>query len=239
MSQTFISQTTHRRLLKDVKDMLKSPLTEQGIYYVHDDADILQGYALVIGPADTLYADGFYFFKFTFPVDYPFSPPLLRFLTGDGQTRFNPNLYRNGKVCLSILNTWKGEQWTSCQTIRSILLTLVTLFHNNPLLNEPGITKKHHACKPYNEIIRYRNYQIAMLKVINQDMIPSAFMGLFPYIKEHTNKNKDAILKRLNELADKAPKDTYHVSLYNMKCSTDYKALRDRMTLAISDISEN
>ena len=63
-------------------------------------------------------------------------------MTCDGATRFHPNLYRNGKVCLSILNTWKGEQWTSCQTIRSILLTLITLFHNKPLLNEPGFTEK-------------------------------------------------------------------------------------------------
>ena len=49
----------------------------------------------------------------------------LNYLTNDGKTRFNPNLYRNGKVCISLLNTWKGEQWTSCQTIESILLSLV------------------------------------------------------------------------------------------------------------------
>lgn len=30
------------------------------------------------------------------------------------QVRFNPNLYQDGKVCLSILNTWHGrpeEKW--------------------------------------------------------------------------------------------------------------------------------
>lgn len=30
------------------------------------------------------------------------------------QVRFNPNLYNDGKVCLSVLNTWHGrpeERW--------------------------------------------------------------------------------------------------------------------------------
>ena len=33
----------------------------------------------------------------------------LTYLTNDGNTRFHPNLYRNGKVCLSVLNTWRGK----------------------------------------------------------------------------------------------------------------------------------
>ena len=86
-------------------------------------------------------------FEFNFPTNYPMSPPKLNYLTNDGSTRFHPNLYRNGKVCLSVLNTWRGEGWTSCQTIRSVLLILVTLFHNKPLLNEPGITENIvHLC---------------------------------------------------------------------------------------------
>ena len=35
--------------------------------------------------------------------------------TGRGQVRFNPNLYKDGKVCLSLLGTWpgaQGEQWS-------------------------------------------------------------------------------------------------------------------------------
>ena len=81
-----------------------------------------------------------FFFKFRYPDDYPYSPPHVEFLTNNDKVRFNPNLYRNGKVCISILNTWTGPQWSSCQNISSVLLTLVTLFHNKPLLNEPGLT---------------------------------------------------------------------------------------------------
>ena len=97
-----------------------------------------------------------YFFKFAYPTDYPFTPPKVTYLTNNGTTRFNPNLYRNGKVCVSLLNTWKGEQWTSCQTISTILLTLTTLFHNKPLLKEPGVSEKHQHFIQYNNIIELK-----------------------------------------------------------------------------------
>jgi ubiquitin-conjugating enzyme E2 Z len=54
-----------------------------------------------------------------FPEDYPSSAPHIVFCTTNGgKTRFNPNLYSDGKVCLSILGTWRGEsgeQWSSVQ----------------------------------------------------------------------------------------------------------------------------
>ena len=135
----FISKETQKRLLKDVADIMRNNLSNQGIYYIHDEENILKGYAMIFGPKDTPYENGVYFFNFKFPYNYPYQPPKLEYLTNNGKTRFNPNLYRSGKVCLSLLNTWKGEQWTSCQTIRSILLTLVTVLNEHPLINEPGI----------------------------------------------------------------------------------------------------
>ena len=140
-----MSRDSRKRLQKDIVQIIKNPLTEHGIYYTHDDTDMLKGYAVVFGPADTIYRYGAYMFKFKFPTNYPVSPPKLTYLTNDGSTRFHPNLYRNGKVCLSVLNTWRGEGWTSCQNISSILLILGTLFHNKPLLNEPGIKETHNS----------------------------------------------------------------------------------------------
>lgn len=44
-----------------------------------------------------------------FPTDYPNTPPrVLIMTTSSGTVRFNPNLYNSGKVCLSILGTWRG-----------------------------------------------------------------------------------------------------------------------------------
>ncbi len=103
-----ISRETKHRLINDIKDLIKNPLTSHGIYYIHDEENMLRGSALIIGPSDTIYADGFFLFKFKIPPNYPYSPPIVTFHTQGDNIRFNPNLYRNGKVCLSILNTWKG-----------------------------------------------------------------------------------------------------------------------------------
>ena len=113
----FISRETTKRLIKDVKDIIKNPLNENGIYYIHDELDMMKGYALIIGPSETPYFGGYYFFKIEYPKDYPHSPPLVTYCTNGKNIRFNPNLYKCGKVCISLLNTWRGDQWTSCQTI--------------------------------------------------------------------------------------------------------------------------
>ena len=59
---------------------------------------------LIIGPFDTPYEGGFFHFYLRFSPNYPRCPPRVKFMTtGSGRVRFNPNLYCNGKVCLSIL----------------------------------------------------------------------------------------------------------------------------------------
>jgi len=163
---SFIAKDTLRRIISDIKDLRLNPLTAHGIFYEHDETDMLKGRALIIGPADTPYADGFYLFRFNFPVNYPHAPPTVEFCTGDGYTRFNPNLYRTGKVCLSILNTWKGEPWSGCQTISSVLLAICTVLNAEPLLNEPGITKAHRDYDAYNAIITYKNIEVAVFKML-------------------------------------------------------------------------
>ena len=166
-----ISKETVKRLSKDIKELIKSPLDDEGIYYKHDDTNILKGYAYISGPYDSVYVGGNYFFTFTFPYDYPHKPPIVEFNTSDGVTRFHPNLYRTGKICLSILNTWKGEQWTGCQSIRTILLTIMSILDNKPLLHEPGYTEKHVDFSNYNEIILFKNIEFSINKLMAKDFI--------------------------------------------------------------------
>ena len=73
---TFISKESITRLLRDVKQMIKSPLTENGIYYIHDDVDMLKGYALIIGPEDTPYFAGNYFFEICYFI-YSINQPIM------------------------------------------------------------------------------------------------------------------------------------------------------------------
>ena len=104
-SESIKPNKINKRLLKDVANILKHPLYNEGIYYKHDETDAYKGYAMIVGPSESLYRYGYYLFNFEFPREYPYAPPKVYYLTNDGSTRFNPNLYRNGKVCISILNT--------------------------------------------------------------------------------------------------------------------------------------
>jgi ubiquitin-protein ligase len=177
-----ISKETVKRLINDVKDIMCNPLEDNGIYYIHDDEDMMKGYAMIVGPEDTPYYGGFYFFEFNFPINYPYSPPILKYKTNVNNIRFNPNLYVNEKVCVSILNTWSGEQWSSCQTIRTILFTLLTLLNKNPLLNEPGIDieKDKLIISKYNDIIEFCNIYYEYCDIyLKSNKIYYPFFNLF------------------------------------------------------------
>jgi ubiquitin-conjugating enzyme E2 Z len=245
-SDQFVKKDALRRIISDIKELRKNPLTAHGIYYEHDETDMLKGRALIIGPADTPYADGFYFFTFQFPANYPHAPPKVEFCTGDGFTRFNPNLYRTGKVCLSILNTWKGEQWSGCQTISSVLLALCTVLNDEPLLNEPGITKTHRDYEGYNEIIKYKNIEVAifgMLESVTAGAVSTSASeagteGVLTVSKNDANEfaifgdimrkyfleNKEKIRQRVLQGDNKE----YTIGVYKMTVLTDYKGLLEK-----------
>ena len=104
--------------------------------------------------------------KFIFPSNYPYEPPIVKFIS-NSNVRFHPNLYVNGKICLSVLNTWKGEGWTSCQSIYSILIILSSILTNNSLTYEPGITLSHYDVEKYNLLIYYKNIEYSILYIIN------------------------------------------------------------------------
>ena len=224
---TFISKDTMRRIISDIREIRQNPLTQHGIYYEHDESDMLKGKALIIGPADTPYADGFYLFKFKFPANYPHLPPEVEFCTHDGETRFNPNLYRSGKVCLSILNTWQGEQWSGCQTISSVLLAICTVLNDSPLLNEPGLTKAHRDFENYNKIIAYKNIKVAIFGVLSNIRIKEDFACFLEIMREYFQKSKENIRLRLAG-KEKAGKEMVETGVYSMNICINYAELWEK-----------
>lgn len=224
-----ISKSTIQRLIRDVKQIIKEPLHDNGIYYQHDEEDMMKGYAMIIGAKDTPYYGGFYMFEFSFPTNYPHSPPVVTYLTNGDGIRFNPNLYKNGKVCVSVLNTWKGDQWTSCQNISTILLALCMVLCDKPLLNEPGITEKHKDFKRYTSIIEFKNIEIAMLNMLNQKegYYLNKFDRFFPHMKEYFEKNSEDLKKYLLGLWSKSEPGSVIIStsLYSMRITINYNKL--------------
>ena len=67
--------------------------------------------ALVMGPPGTPYEDAVFVFDLQLPPDFPQQPPAVHYISH--AERINPNLYENGKVCLSLLGTWTGRE--SCE----------------------------------------------------------------------------------------------------------------------------
>ena len=78
------------------------------------------------------------------PLEYPNCPPLVQFLTtGRGQFRFNANLYRDGKVCLSLLGTWSGPGWEpQTSTLLQVFLSIQSMIMcADAYYNEPGFDR--------------------------------------------------------------------------------------------------
>uniref|UniRef100_A0A8C5ASF8 UBC core domain-containing protein n=1 Tax=Gadus morhua TaxID=8049 RepID=A0A8C5ASF8_GADMO len=104
-----------------------------------DRMDLLS--ALIKGPTRTPYEDGLFLFDIQLPNIYPAVPPLFSYLS-QVSGRLNPNLYDNGKVCVSLLGTWIGkgnERWTSKSSLLQVLISIQGLILvNEPYYNEAG-----------------------------------------------------------------------------------------------------
>lgn len=100
--------------------------------------------AVIIGAEGTPYHDGLFFFDVSFPDNYPHVPPNVYYHSRG--LRLNPNLYDNGKVCLSLLNTWSGSQkemWIpNLSTMLQVLVSIQGLILNaKPYFNEPAYAR--------------------------------------------------------------------------------------------------
>ena len=219
------------RLARDVRALQGDSLAEHGIYYRHSSTNVLEGQALITGGEATPYEMGFYVFDFKFPVDYPHRPPVATFRTVDGRhrTRFNPNCYRNGKVCLSVLNTWQGDQWTGCQTISSVLLAIKAnvLGVALPLLNEPGVGKSHADFDNYHAIVAFKNLEVAAwgtaLDVSKKAGV--VWPELRPVVAKVFLRNYSSFVEVIGSRAKQVRSRTVTTDIYNMSACIDYEWL--------------
>ncbi|KAH7094116.1 ubiquitin-conjugating enzyme/RWD-like protein, partial [Auriculariales sp. MPI-PUGE-AT-0066] len=86
-----------------------------------DRSDLIR--SLIIGQENTPYEDAPFMIDWMLDSDFPHTPPKAHFLSWtNGNGRVNPNLYEEGKVCLSILGTWAGEaseSWSASTSRRA------------------------------------------------------------------------------------------------------------------------
>ena len=223
-----MSSLVAKRIMSDLKTIRRANLEKSNIFVAYDDDNIYNMKALIIGPEDTPYHGGFYLFDIIFPRDYPSNPPKVRLMTTNRKVRFNPNLYKCGKVCLSILNTWRGPQWTGCQTISSILLCIcASVLTDTPLINEPGITEKHRDFDTYNKIITFKNYEVAIIEMLTNKNISERFEPLMPELIKHFKNNYSQILKNLEKVT--CEYTTLTTSIYQISVFINYDLIKKQL----------
>jgi ubiquitin-conjugating enzyme E2 Z len=159
-----------KRIRSDVRYLNKEPLL--GIYCVPDEDYSTVLHALIVGPFDTPYEGGFFYFLIDCPDTYPHVPPKVTLMTtGGGRVRFNPNLYANGKVCLSILGTWSGPGWAPVLSLASVLLSIQSLMNEKPYHNEPGYEGINIVdCNNYLECIRHETIRVAVCEMATAEV---------------------------------------------------------------------
>lgn len=159
------------RITKELSDIQKN--SDFSLAVACRDVDVRNVKAMIIGPPDTPYEFGFFEFSLKFGKDYPGKSPLVNAITTNGgRCRFNPNIYSNGRVCLSILGTWRGErgeEWSAAQGLESILLSIQSLMSPNPYENEPGFEEANEEVdkknqKDYVQKIRHETLRISVIQ---------------------------------------------------------------------------
>ena len=177
-SSSSMSAAQRKRILKELSTYQTALPIEYGssvfIRAMEGRMDLLR--CLIIGPDETPYACGLFFFDI-YLGNYPTNPPKVKSLTtGGGKYRMNPNLYNDGKVCLSLLGTWAGPGWQAGEsTLLQVLVSIQSLILvEEPYFNEPGYQsqegtdKGRFASQMYNANIRKYTMDAAIVPHLRQ-----------------------------------------------------------------------
>lgn len=219
-----------RRAIFRIKSDLKE-LEESNLDYVHyyvNEEDMTQIYVMIFGSKGTPYEDCPFFFKFDMPREYPLVSPKVKFCTSDGRTRFNPNLYVDGKVCLSILGTWSGEPWTCAMTILTVINSICGLVMiDDPLKNEPGWEgAPRKDLDEYNKIVEYRSFWVAYVDQLEN--CPDIFLPFKDKMIENLRNTYDSVISRIRKLKNKIDGEMV-APRYGASCLLNYTELEKRM----------
>lgn len=132
-----------RRVRKELKDILADPVP--GCMVVPDDTDISKWTAFITGPKNSFYEGGKFKLAIQFPKDYPFQPPIIKFITSiyhakiehhsspDG-TFYNPDGHR----------IFKDSEWSPAFTVSKILK--VVLEYMNELHHHSQYSDQYLFC---------------------------------------------------------------------------------------------
>ncbi|KAH6878204.1 hypothetical protein BKA58DRAFT_308467 [Alternaria rosae] len=184
------------------------------VRYCEDRPDILK--CIIVGPAGTPYENGLFEFDLFCGAAFPNDPPQVNFKgTAGGRICINPNLYADGKVCLSLLGTWSGEPWNPGEsTLLQVLISIqAMILCEEPWYNEPGreagyTRSLNGPSAMYNRKIRDHTARTAILAWLDEP--PPLWKDVVDF---HFKQQGNTILKTVEEWAkEKMPESNNSAS---------------------------
>lgn len=124
-----MSATSIRRLKKEWSD-INQEIEKFGekitVKLINDE--LTHWTATIIGPDGSPFENGNFTLDILFPSEYPFKPPIIKFLN----KMYHPNINTSGSICLDILK----DQWSPALSIFKVLLSISSLLAD-PNPNDP------------------------------------------------------------------------------------------------------
>ncbi|KAI1103543.1 ubiquitin-conjugating enzyme/RWD-like protein [Jackrogersella minutella] len=139
MSSSRLGGGAKHRLMSEMQELSREKWVN--IDLVHDNILRWRLGLIVVNP-DSAFNGGYFKAEMTFTDEYPYQPPTFRFLV----PIYHPNVYPDGRLCISILHTpgddiTSGEQaserWSPLQGVESVLLSVLLLL-DDPEINSPA-----------------------------------------------------------------------------------------------------
>ncbi|KAI2623177.1 ubiquitin-conjugating enzyme/RWD-like protein [Hypoxylon sp. NC1633] len=139
MSSSRLGGGAKHRLMSEMQELSKERWVN--IDLVHDNILRWRLGLIVVNP-ESAFNGGYFKAEMTFTEEYPYQPPTFRFLV----PIYHPNIYPDGKLCISILHTpgediTSGEQaserWSPLQGVESVLRSVLLLL-DDPEINSPA-----------------------------------------------------------------------------------------------------
>ncbi|CAD8205217.1 unnamed protein product [Paramecium octaurelia] len=137
-----------KRIKKEYSDLPKDLPTNCSVCLI-DDQDFYKWKATILGSEGSLYYGGRFNLQIEIPMDYPFRPPKIWFLT----RIYHPNINSHGQLSLDILK----DSWSPALKLSKILSVICEVLENpnpdDPL--DPEIAKIY----KYNKQFFIQNVQ--------------------------------------------------------------------------------
>jgi len=150
-------------LRRQLNDLAKNPIDLVSVGLA-DDSNLFDWEILIMGPDGTLYEGGFFKARLVFPKDFPNMPPTMTFVS----EMWHPNVYEDGKVCISILhppgedalNSQESadERWRPILGVEQILMSVISM------LNDPNDESPANL----DAAVMWRNDRAAFKKKVRQ-----------------------------------------------------------------------